>query len=169
MTTQIIRHDRGLDSKRIEKIIGMIVTKIGDIKYDRHDVMKERKSELKKEVIKLHSLQPNFDAISEINIEIEALEKQISELKSGKVPHQHAIAKIMRGYEETYNYSEIRDDSPADQYLKERLPDLDAIKAALTTLSDEMEEQLWLAKDIDEARGLYNHALSEIEKITKSL
>jgi DNA repair exonuclease SbcCD ATPase subunit len=165
MATQIIRHDRGLDSKRIEKIIEMIQGKINSIKYDSRDVLQKRKEELKQEFIAQNNLQPHYDAIEDINRQIKELQKQIDKLEKQKDPHKLAIARLMRGYEETYYYDSVEDGSPADEYIKARIPDIDGMKKQLTELSEEIEEKLWLAKDIDEARMLYDYALRQIDAI----
>lgn len=165
----ITRHDRGLDSKRIEKIIDMINGRIHDIKYDRQDVLKELKAKLKEEVIELHNLAPHYAAIKGIDNQIKKLEDQISRLKEEKNPHKIAIALVMRGSDNTYDHERIVEGSPADQYMKERIPDVEGIKEQLNELSKQIGEQLWLAKDIDEARGLYNYALQQIDSITKGL
>lgn len=166
----ITRHDRGLDYKRIEKIISMISSRISDIKYDRRDVLRERKKDLRAEYIKDNNLQPHFDAIKVVNDQVKELEEQIKELKKQADPHKAAIAELFRGdRESTYSYSEVRDESPAGEFIASKLPNIDEMKKNLDTLSDEMEEQLWLAKDIDEAVALYNNALDRIEEITKGI
>lgn len=165
----ITRHDRGLDAKRIEKIVGMIHEKISDIKYDNRDVLRNRRKELKADFIKVSYLQPEFDAIQTIQLNIDKLEEQIKALKEQQKPHKQKIAEQMKGNNDTYSYAEVRDDSPADKYIEERLPDMETIKTKLTELDKEMEEQLWLAKDIEEARDLYNLAMSRIEEISNGL
>lgn len=162
----ITRHDRGLDSKRIEKIIEMITEKIHDIKYDRRDVLRERRKALKEEFINLNKLGVHFNEITKVNEKVKVLEGQIKELKKTADPHKIAIAKFLRGSDETYNYTEVRDGSPADEYINERIPDIEGMKEKLDVLKNEMEESLWLAKDIEEARALYNHAIVQIEAIT---
>ena len=166
----ITRHDRGLDSKRIEKIIGMITSKISDIKYDRRDVLRDRKKELREEYIKEHNLQPHFDEIKKVNDKVKELEEQIEEIRKQVDPHKAAIAELFRGdRESTYLYNEVRDKSPADEYIESKLPNISEMKEQLDKLDNEMEEQLWLAKDIDEARALYNTAIDRIEEITKGI
>ncbi|MEB2277009.1 hypothetical protein LAV82_23605 [Bacillus sp. ILBB4] len=166
---KIIRHDSGLDSKRIEKIIEMISDRIGDIKYDRKDILSDRKKQLKKAVIELHNLQPHYDEIEKNNAEIKSLEEQIHALKQKQTPHKKAIAKVLRGSDDTYNYSSVSDNSPADKYIKQHLPDIKGIKESLSKLSEEIEEKLWLAKDIDEARALHSYAIEEIKTISAGI
>lgn len=166
---KIIRHDSGLDSKRIEKIIETISDRIGDIKYDRKDILSDRKKQLKKAVIKQYNLQPHYAEIEKVDAEIDSLEEQIRELKQKQTPHKKAIAKVLRGSDDTYNYSSVSDDSPADKYIKQHLPDIKGIKEKLTKLSEEIEEKLWLAKDIDEARALHSYALEQIKTISAGI
>ena len=166
MTTQIIRHDRGLDAKRIEKLIDMIEGKINDILYDRRDVLAQRKEELKQEFIVQNNLQPHFNAIKDIDQQIRELEKQIRHLENQKEPHKIAISKLFRGCEDTFQYQRISEGSPADEYIKSRILNIDEIKNELKQLKEEMEEKLWLAKDIDEARSLYYYATSRIQELT---
>ncbi|PVC74967.1 hypothetical protein C2I27_03515 [Priestia megaterium] len=166
---KIIRHDSGLDSKRIEKIIETIDDRISDIKYDRRDILSDRKKELKQEVIKAHNLQQHYDAIDKIDGEISVLKEQISTLQQEQIPHKKAIAKVLRGSDDTYNYSSVSDDSPADKYIKQHLPDIKGIKESLSKLSEEIEEKLWLAKDIDEARALHSYALEQIKTISAGI
>lgn len=166
---KIIRHDSGLDSKRIEKIIETISDRIGDIKYDRKDILSDRKKQLKKAVIKQYNLQPHFDEIEKVDAEIDSLEEQIRALKQKQTPHKKAIAKVLRGSDDTYNYSSVSDDSPADKYIKQHLPDIKGIKENLSKLIEEIEEKLWLAKDIDEARALHSYAVEQIKTISAGI
>lgn len=165
----ISRADRGLDSKRIEKIISSIDDRISDIKYDRQDVLEDRKKILKQQVITKHNLEPHYTAIDDINNEVKKLENQIRELKNKKEPHQIAIAKVMRGSESIYDYNSVKEGSPADEYMKGFLPNIKEIKENLTELSKSIEEKLWLAKDIDEARELHAYALKQIDTISQGL
>jgi hypothetical protein len=165
----ITRFDGNLDSKRIEKILSSITDRISDIKYDRKDVLSERKKELKKQVIAQNNLEPHYAAIQGINDEVKKLEDQIRKLKNEKEPHQIAIAKVMRGSESTYDYDRVQEGSPADDYMQQHLPNVKEIKENLSKLDDEIEEKLWLAKDIDEARELHAYALKQIEEISKGL
>lgn len=169
MTVNITRHDRGLDSKRIEKIIDMIEDRANDFIYDHRDTLSERKKELKKEIIEKYDLQKHYDSIESINGQVKELEKQIRQLEATKEPHQIEISKIMRGSEQTYDYSRIRDDSPADDYIKERIPNMDDVKKQLTLLKEDISEKLWLAKDIEEARDLHSYAINQIQTITKGI
>lgn len=166
----ITRTDTGLDSKRIEKIISNIESRIQDIKYDRNDVLRIRRKELKEEYIKAHNLQPHFDAIKEVNDEVSVLEEQIKEIKKKADPHKAAIAELFRGdRESTYSYGDVRDGSPADEYITSNLPNLKSIKNKLEELFKEIEEKLWLAKDIVEARELHAYALKQIKVLTEGL
>lgn len=162
---QIIRHDRGLDHSRIEKILEMITSKISDIKYDRRDVLDKRKKELKEEAIKLFNLQEHYDEIKKYDDEIEKLQEQINAIKKKKEPHKVAIAKYMRGSDDTYYYDSVRDGSPVDEYISTRIPDMNTIRKNLKELEEQVEEKLWLAKDIEEAREIYYYAMKQIDEI----
>lgn len=165
----IIRHDRGLDSKRIENIIKMITDAVNDIKYDRRDILKDKKKELKAKYIEDHDLQKEFDAIAHYDKVIEELEQKINEAKDLQRPHKLAISRHTRAEEETYMYQDVRNGSKIQAYYDEHLPNIDDIKGNLDQILAESTNELWLAEDIGQAKQIYQRAIEYINHITEPI
>ncbi|MED1125176.1 hypothetical protein [Bacillus atrophaeus] len=156
MTVHINRKDRGLDFKRIEKIIEIFRDKnnklIRSLERDKNKVAKE----YQEEAYGKFGLSESFEAINAIKEKIKALRSQIDDLEDQMKPHKDRIRDYTQGSESRWgSYDEVREGSPIYEYIHEKAGDQQEKKSALIRLDNEIEEKLWLAKDIEEAIAIY--------------
>ncbi|MEX2462040.1 MAG: hypothetical protein WD469_12240 [Paenibacillaceae bacterium] len=149
METKIIRNDTGLDFKRIEQIIKMFQQKAG------------KKSEIICKNKSLESKQRGKDAFAHFGLQeqltkIEEIDKQIESLKADRKPLEEAIRDFTQGKSERYNtFDSIREGSPIHQYVNQNNGSYEVIEKRIAGLSEQIGEELWLAKDIQQAADIY--------------
>lgn len=158
METKIIRHDTGLDFKRIEHIIGLfhnkVRTKRGEGTRKQQEVLQQRKLE----AFVHFGLVEAQQAISEINGQIEGLKKQ-------KQQHEERIRDFTQGTDKRYNtYDSIHEDSLMHHFIYDDQAKLQsAQERKLTELCSGIEEEMWLAKDIGQAVDIYQKYCAALE------
>lgn len=160
MESKIIRHDTGLDFKRIEHIIGLFHNKVrikrseGDRKH--HETIKQRTQE----AFVHFGLAEVQQAIAQINV-------QMDELKNQKQQHEELIRDITQGTDKNkrYNtYDTIHEGSPMHHFIYGELEKVQSAEGRrLTELCAEIEEELWLAKDIGHAADIYRRYCAALE------
>lgn len=142
---KIIRNDRGLDFKRIEKLIANFHDKTNKIirgfKNGREQAIKDRE----KGSYEHFGLSESLERIKEID-------DQIKNLKQSKEIHENKIRDFTQGSENRYgSYDNIREGSPIHKYINDVDVDFKEKETELKKLNDSIFEQLWKAKDIEAA------------------
>jgi dynactin complex subunit len=161
MGVTITRKDRGLDFRRIEKIIEMFQKKCNDeicsLERQFDKVLKERE----KEAFEHFGLNKEVEAIKAIDEEIRALEKK-------KRAHEKKIREYTQSENNSYgDYMYIRSGSIMYDYIHEGDNDYEDKKSTLKQLREEISEKLWLAKDIDEAVTIYEGYMQQLNNVVK--
>ena len=155
----IIRNDKGLDFKRIEKFVNMISKKIRDKRNSLQSEDSAKRKELKEKAFEHFGISAEFKSI-------EAIESQIAELKKQKEIHEENIKKFTKSEKESYGYYyEVKDGSLVHNFIEENSLNNAARKELINEVSDNAEEDLWLARDIDHAIDIYERYVKEIDSI----
>ncbi|GMX64575.1 hypothetical protein Elgi_38440 [Paenibacillus elgii] len=145
----IIRNDRGLDFKRIEKLIEMFCNKtnktIREFKKEREIAVKERE----KNAYAHFGLQEHKTEIERINSEIEALKKKREE-------HESRIRDYTQGTNRYNSYDRIHEGSPIHIYINDVDIDFTDKEHKLKDLNETLADQLWLSPDIEVALEIIN-------------
>lgn len=155
----IVRNDRGLDFKRIEQIIKQFSNKVDSF------INKIQKDARQKEKEREQSLYEHFGMTTEVEA-LKDIDSRIEELKSQRRAYESKIRNITQGTDEhnRYNtYDHIHEKSPAYEYIHQEEVASKATIEKLRGLIKEMSEQMWLAKDIDQAVSIYERFISELE------
>lgn len=155
----IIRNDKGLDFKRIEKFVNMISKKIRDKRNSLQSEDSAKRNELKEKAFEHFGISDEFK-------NIEVIESQIAELKKQKEVHEENIKKFTKSEKESYGYYyEVKDGSLVHNFIEENSLNNTARKELINEVSDNAEEDLWLARDIDHAIDIYERYVKEIDSI----
>lgn len=155
----IIRNDKGLDFKRIEKFVNMISNKIRSKRNKLQSEDSDRRKELKEKAFDHFGISAEFK-------NIEAIESQIAELKKQKEVHEENIKKFTKSEKESYGYYyEVKDGSLVHKFIEENSVNNTARKELISEVYDNAEEDLWLARDIDHAIDIYERYVKEIDSI----
>lgn len=141
----IIRNDRGLDFKRIEKLISNFHKKSSSI-IQGYRKEKERAIKAKETKAFEHfGLTIVIEDIGKINTQIKELEEKRREHESKIRDYTQGIDKDRR-----YNsYDTIREGSPIHQYINDVEINYQENEVRLKQIDESLEEQLWVAPDID--------------------
>lgn len=160
METKIIRHDTGLDFKRIEHIIGLFHNKVrikrGEGTRRQQEVIQQRTQE----AFVHFGLAEVQQAIAQINV-------QMDELKNQKQQHEERIRDFTQGTDKNkrYNtYDTIHKDSPMHHFIYDEQEKVQSAEGRrLTELCVGIEEELWLAKNIGHATDIYRRYCAALE------
>jgi hypothetical protein len=143
--TNIIRHDRGLDFRRIEQFIKMFhqkcVSKSSEI---------ERKKTVAKNTRKAEAFE-HFGITGEVDA-IKAIDEQIEELKKQRKVHEEKVRDFTQGQEKRYNtYDDVRENSPIQLFIDNGCEQYEAKRNAVWALYETLSNELWYAKDLEQA------------------
>ncbi|MDF2650535.1 MAG: hypothetical protein K0Q73_6340 [Paenibacillus sp.] len=156
--TKIFRNDTGLDFKRIEQIIKMFQQKANK---QSEIIRKKKSSEAKqrgKEAFSHFGLQDQIAKIEEID-------KQIELLKADRKIHEETVRDFTQGKSERYNtFDSIREGSPIHQYVNQNAGEYAVIEKNIQGLSEQISDELWLAKDINQAADIYERYVSLLKQ-----
>lgn len=166
MTVNINRKDRGLDFKRIEKIIEIFRNKndkrINSLERDKSEAAES----YKKEAYQEFGVNESFEEIQGIKEKIKDLRNQISDLEEQMQPHKDRIRDYTQTSESRYgSYDDVRKGSLIYEYIHAKVEDQQEKKTALIQLNRDIEEKLWFAKDIEEAIAIYEGFIQESNRI----
>lgn len=150
METKIVRNDTGLDFSRIEKIIALLHRKIDDkihgLDKEKKLIQKQKKETMYKDL----GVEEHVKVINEID-------EQIKLLQSQKREHEDQVRDITQGQKNRYgSYDDIREGSAAYEYIHVNDDSYNQKAQELRDMRQQLEESLWLAKDINEAVNLYS-------------
>lgn len=150
METKIIRNDTGLDFKRIEQIIKLFQQKANK----QSEVIRKKKSSERKEREKEAFV--HFGLLDRL-LKIEEIDKQIEVLKADRKVHEEVVRDFTQGKSERYNtFDSIREESPVHQYANQNAAEYEVVEKHIQELSEQIIEELWLAKDINQAADIYD-------------
>jgi hypothetical protein len=142
---KIIRNDRGLDFRRIEQFIKMFQDKCQKKSY-AIDRLKNSTEKARKE-----SAFGHFGIVAEVEA-IRTIDAQIEALKAQKKVHEEKVRDFTQGKEKRYNsYDDIRENSPIQNFINEGLDVYQKIRDAVWSLNQMLSNELWYAKDLEEA------------------
>ena len=144
---KIIRNDRGLDFRRIEQFIKMFQEKCSRKASAIDRQKKGIEEKLKAEAFEHFGLTADIQAIKAIEAQIEALKKQQRE-------HEEKVRDFTQGPnpKERYNsYDNIRENSPIQKFINAGLATDQKKRDEVWALNQKLSNELWYAKDLDEA------------------
>lgn len=155
----IIRNDKGLDFKRIEQFIKMLSRKIREKRNALQSEDSAKRKELKEKAFEHFGVNVELKAIEDI-------ESQIAKLNEQKEVHEKRIRKFTKSEEENYGrYYEVGKGSLVEQFIEEKSVNNTEKKEMIDEIFDKSEEELWKARDIDQAIEMYERYVKEIEKL----
>ena len=144
---KIIRNDRGLDFRRIEQFIKMFQEKCSRKSSAIDRQKKDIEEKFKAEAFEHHGLSDDVKAIKEIDIQIDLL-------KSNRKKHEDRIRDFTQGTDKNsrYNtYDNIRENSPIQNFINAGLAADQKKRDEVWALNQKLSNELWYAKDLDEA------------------
>lgn len=159
METKIVRNDTGLDFKRIEQIIKLFQDKANKLRRTVSSEKAKKLKEREKESFSHFGLIGDLEAIKEIDIKIE-------NLKNERRLFESKVRDYTQGTEENnrYNsYDTIREKSPIHEYINQETSEYEEREKCLSSLSESIEEELWLAKNISQAVEIYQKYSAALE------
>ncbi len=160
-TIKIIRNDRGLDFRRIEQFINMFRQKINSASSKLDKELATNKKTLMAEAYEHFGITAEVEAIKVIDVQIEALQEQ-------REVHENKVRDFTQGTDSSnrYNtYDNIRENSPIHAFIDKGAAELEARKTAMRQLSVSLQDNIWFARDIDEAIHIYKSFTKELESI----
>lgn len=160
METKIIRNDRGLDFRRIEQFIKMFQQKCQNKSWaiDKQKRLIEEKR--KAEAFEHFGLTAEIEAIK-------AIEVQIEELKEQKKVHEEKVRDFTQGQKERYNsYDSIREKSPIQDFINEGIESNQKQRDEVWALNQVLANELWFAKDLEQAIEVFRQFEQKLDAIT---
>lgn len=160
METKIVRNDTGLDFKRIEQIIKLFQDKATKL---RRTISSEKAKNLKQRENESFS---HFGLIGDLEA-IKKIDTKIENLKNERRLFESKIRDYTQGTDDNnrYNsYDTIREKSPIHEYINQEQSEYVEREERLSSLSESIAEELWLAKDISQAVEIYQKYISALER-----
>jgi hypothetical protein len=160
LETKIIRNDTGLDFKRIEQIIKMFHSK-----SDKQSEIIRRKKSAELKQREANAFQ-HFE-LNGFQQEIDRINKSIESLETERKEYEVRIRDFTQGTEKDkrYNsYDTIREGSPVHNYVNQNSGEYSEKEKSLREMKEHFAEELWLAKDIGQAAGIYERYISLLEQ-----
>lgn len=158
--TNIIRHDRGLDFRRIEQFIKM---------FHQKCIKKSSEIEKKKTATKNKNKEmafEHFEITEEVN-SIKAIDEQIEELKKQRKVHEEKVRDFTQGQEKRYNsYDDIRENSPIQLFIDNGCEQYQVKRNEVWALHDSLSQELWFAKDLEQAIEIIRRFDAKLDEIT---
>lgn len=159
METKIIRNDRGLDFRRIEQFIKLFQEKC----RKKSDEIRRQQSVVENE--RKEKAFEHFGLTAEVDV-IKTIDEQIKELKKQREIHEEKIRDFTQGTDKNkrYNtYDNIREGSPIQQYIDEGSEQLNVKKSEIWQLNESLANELWFARDLEQAIEIMNRFYEKLE------
>jgi len=156
---KIIRNDTGLDFKRIEQFIKLFTNKINSKLQEI-----SRQQSTAEKTRKLQSYE-HFGLTADVEA-IQSIDHQIDALKTSRKGHEEKIRDFTQIPTKRYNsYDDIREGSPIHQFIKEGSQTTEEQSRKMRALIEPFYEEIWFAKDIDQAITIYERFTAELESV----
>lgn len=165
MTVQINRKDRGLDFKRIEKIVEIFEEELSKNLRNLQKEKDESFEHLKEKSFEEFGINSDFQEIENINAQIKKLKVKIEKLEEQKEPYKKRIRDFTQGEKDRWgSYYDIRKGSPIHDYITKNMT-AENKSEALNQLKQDKQQEIWFARDIEHATDIYNGFVQQMNKI----
>ncbi|OPX46348.1 hypothetical protein CLHUN_01640 [Ruminiclostridium hungatei] len=159
---KIIRNDRGVDFRRIEKFLELFQERC----RKKAQVFTQQESELKKkretEAFAYFGIDSEIEEIKRIDAEI----KKFKELRS---QHEEKVRDYTQGKdkEKRYNsYDSIREGSPIQVFIDVGIADVSKNKDEIWALNQQLSNELWYARNLEQAIEIMQAFQSKLDSIS---
>lgn len=160
MNVKITHNDTGLDFHRIQKISDMFSKKV---RTAAKEISSKNCGSTPKEA-DMERMYKHF-GLTETTENLASINKKINELETQKSDLEKKIRNVTQTKDCCYGrYDRIEEGSAADIFFHPK--NAESIKDSIERLMNDIQEPLWLAKDIDTAFIVYKDFSTRLEALS---